>query len=192
MVDANKKVEPVVRATEKVGETVSESKQKAPAATRFASAGHLLNEEQRTGDRTIVPAYEKKAGSNGPEKGMHREKYTIYLHYSSEDKKELMEALADSLKNSGFGVLGVEKVDYENSDVRYFHKEDKAGALLLKNHLTEFMAPLNKLKHTDIKIKNLGRQYPNARKGSIELWLNFNAGFAPRRFKISRNNNLDE
>jgi len=173
IVDSNKKIGRVVRATEKVRKTVSELKQKEPAATRFVSAGYLLNEEKQTDDMTTVRTYEKKAGLNEPENGTQREKYTIYLHYSSEDKKELMEALADSLKNSGFGVLGVEKVDYQNSDVRYFHKEDKAGALLLKNHLTQFMSPLINFKNTNVKIKNLSRQYPNARKGAIELWLNF-------------------
>jgi type II secretory pathway predicted ATPase ExeA len=173
IVDSNKKIGRVVRATEKVPKTVSELKQKEPAPTRLVSAGYLLNEEKRTEDMPTAPTHEKKAGLNGLENWTQREKYTIYLHYSSDDKKELMGALADSLKNSGFGVLGVERVDYQNSDVRYFHKEDKAGALLLKNHLTQFMAPLINLKNTNVKIKNLSRQYPNARKGAIELWLNF-------------------
>ena len=73
----------VVRATEKVRKTVSELKQKEPAATRFVSAGYLLNEEKQTDDMTTVRTYEKKAGLNGPENGTQREKYTIYLHYSS-------------------------------------------------------------------------------------------------------------
>jgi len=172
MVDSNKKIDRVVRGEEKVRNTVSELKQKESTAIRLVSAGYLLNEEKRTDDRPTVSTVAKKDGLNGPENGMQREKYIIYLHYAGEDKKELMEALADSLKNSGFGVLGVERVDYQNSDVRYFHKEDKAGALLLKNHLTQFMAPLVNLENTHIKIKNLSRQYPNARKGAIELWLN--------------------
>jgi hypothetical protein len=171
-VDSNKKIDREVRGAEKVPNTVSELKQKEETAVRLVPAGYLLNEEKRTDDRPVVSTVEKKAGSNGPVNGMQREKYTIYLHYAGEDKKEFMEALADSLKNSGFGVLGVERVDYQNSDVRYFHKEDRAGALLLKNHLTQFMAPSANLKNGNIKIKNLSRQYPNARKGAIELWLN--------------------
>jgi len=171
-VDSNKKIDREVRGAEKVPNTVSELKQKESTAVRLVPAGYLLNEEKRTDDRPVVSTVEKKAGSNGPVNGMQREKYTIYLHYAGEDKKGFMEALADSLKNSGFGVLGVERVDYQNSDVRYFHKEDRAGALLLKNHLTQFMAPSANLKNGNIKIKNLSRQYPNARKGAIELWLN--------------------
>ena len=172
MVDSNKKIDREVRGAGKAPITVSELKQKESTAIRLVSAGYLLNEEKRTDDRPTVSTVAKKAGSNGPEIGMQREKYTIYLHYAGEDKKELMEALADSLKNSGFEVIGVERVDYQNSDVRYFHKEDKAGAFLLKNDLTQFMAPLIDLNNTHIKIKNLSRQYPNARKGAIELWLN--------------------
>jgi type II secretory pathway predicted ATPase ExeA len=171
-VDSNKKIDREARDAEKVPNTVSELKQKESTAIRLVPAGSLLNEEKRTDDRPTVSTVAKKTGSNGPKNGMHREKYIIYLHYTGEDKKELMEALANSLKNSGFGVLGVERVDYQNSDVRYFHREDKAGALLLKNHLTQFMAPLVDLENTNIKIKNLSRQYPNARKGAIELWLN--------------------
>jgi len=132
-----------------------------------------LNEEKQTDKMPTAPTYEKKAELNGSEDGIQRGMYIIYLHYSSEEKKELMEALADSLKNSGFGVLGIERVDYQKSDVRYFHKEDQVGALLLKNHLTQFIAPLINLKNTNIKIKNLSQKYPNARKGAIELWLNF-------------------
>ncbi len=173
IVDSNKNIGRVVRDTEKARKTVSELKQKESTATRLVSAGYLLNEEKQTDDRPTAPAHEKKAGLNGAEDGIQRGMYTIYLHYSSEEKKELMEALADSLKNSGFGVLGIERVDYQKSDVRYFHREDKAGALLLKNHLTQFIAPLINLKNTNIKIKNLSRLYPNAQKGAIELWLNF-------------------
>jgi type II secretory pathway predicted ATPase ExeA len=173
IVDTNKNIGMVVRGTKKAGKTVSELKQKESTAIRLVSAGYLLNEENQTDDMSTAPAHEKKAGLNGSEDGIPRGMYIIYLHYSSEEKKELMEALADSLKNSGFGVLGIERVDYQNSDVRYFHREDKAGALLLKKHLTRFIAPLINLKNTNIKIKNLSRKYPNARKGAIELWLNF-------------------
>jgi len=173
IVDSNKEIGLVVRNTEKSRKTVSDLKQKESTATRLVSAGYPLNEEKQTDKMPTPPTYEKKVELNGSEDGIQRGMYIIYLHYSSEEKKELMEALAESLKNSGFGVLGIERVDYQKSDVRYFHKEDQPGALLLKNHLTQFIAPLINLKNTNIKIKNLSQKYPNARKGAIELWLNF-------------------
>ena len=173
IVDSNKKIGVAARNTEIATKTVSDLKQKETTVNRLVSAGSILNEEKQTNNIPTVQTYEKKVELNGPENGMQRDKYIIYLHYSSEDKKELIEALADSLKNSGFRVFGIERVDYQNSDVRYFHNEDKAGALLLKNRLAQFMAPLMNLRNTNIKIKNLSQKYPNARKGAIELWLNF-------------------
>ncbi len=84
-----------------------------------------------------------------------------------------MEELTILLKNKGFRVLGIDKVDYQNSDIRYFHNDDKASAFIIKKHLTQFITSFPNLKNTNIKIKNLSKKYPNAQKGSIELWLNF-------------------
>jgi len=98
-------------------------------------------------------------------------KYIVYLHYSREENKQLMEELSIFLKNKGFEVDGIERVNYKNRDIRYFHNEDKAGALLLKKHITPFIKTY--FKNTNIKIVNLGHKYPNAKKGALELWLAF-------------------
>jgi hypothetical protein len=98
--------------------------------------------------------------------------YNVSLHYTSEKNKELMEYLAILLQLEGFGVFGIEKVDYQDTDIRYFHSEDKAGALLLQKYSTEFITPFMHLEDTNIKIKDLGQKYPNARKGALELWVN--------------------
>jgi hypothetical protein len=100
-------------------------------------------------------------------------KYTVYLHYSSEKNKKQMEELATFLKNKGFTVDGIERINYKNRDVRYFHVEDKSGALLLKKHLNKFINLYTHFKHTSIKIFNLGHKYPNAKKGTLELWVSF-------------------
>jgi hypothetical protein len=94
------------------------------------------------------------------------------LYYASEANKELMEGLAVSLKNRGFRVLRIERVDYQNNDIRYFHSYDKAGALLLQKYSAEFMTPYTNLKETNIQIKDLSQEYPNVRKGALELWVN--------------------
>jgi hypothetical protein len=127
MVDSNKKIERVVRGAEKVPNTVFELKQKESTAIRLVSAGYLLNEEKRTDDRPTVSTYAKKAGLNGPGNGMQREKYTIYLHYAGEDKKELMEALADSLKNSTSGCLGLKGSIIKIAMFAIFTKKTKQG-----------------------------------------------------------------
>jgi len=101
-----------------------------------------------------------------------RDDYAVSLYYTSEKNKELMEYLSILLQLEGFDVLGIEKADYQNNDIRYFHNEDKAGALLLQKYSTKFITPFMNLEDTNIKIKDLSQKYPNARKGALEVWLN--------------------
>jgi len=103
-----------------------------------------------------------------------RDDYAVSLYYTSEKNKELMEYLAILLQLEGFDVLGIEKAHYENNDIRYFHNEDKAGALLLQKYSTKFITPFMNLEDTNIKVKNLSQTYPNVRKGVLEVWLNNN------------------
>jgi hypothetical protein len=104
---------------------------------------------------------------------MSQGKYTVYLHYSRKENKKQVEELAIFLKNQGFKVEGIERINYKNIDVRYFHGEDKSGALLLKKKLTQFINLYTNLKITSIKTFNLGHKYPTAKKGALELWVNF-------------------
>jgi hypothetical protein len=85
-----------------------------------------------------------------------------------------MERLSDFLNRNGFKVNGIQKVNYHNQDVRYFHDDDKEGALLLKKYLTDFIHPITGTNNAHMRIINLSRKYPNARKGALELWLNLN------------------
>ena len=98
-------------------------------------------------------------------------RYTVYLHYSREENKKLIEELAIFLKNKGFEVGGIERFNYKNRDIRYFHSEDKSGAILLKKHLIPFITIY--FKNTNINILNLRHKYPNAKKGALELWVKF-------------------
>jgi len=96
-----------------------------------------------------------------------------FLNNCYSKNKKLMEEMGMLLKNEGMGVLGIERVDYRNNDIRYFHKEDKAGALLLQKYSSKFIPPYMNLEDTNIKIVDLSQKYPNARKGALELWINF-------------------
>jgi len=100
-------------------------------------------------------------------------KYTVYLHYSREENKKQVEELAIYLENQGFKVEGMERINHKNRDVRYFHGEDKPGAVLLKKELTQFVKLYTNFKNTSFKIFNLGPKYPNAKKGILELWIAF-------------------
>jgi hypothetical protein len=171
--DSDKTISPVGQDTKNSHETISELQQKQPDVTRLAPTQDSLNEERQGDHQPTTSIHVKETKLNGSEEGIQHGLYTIHLHYTSEENKELMEKLAILLKNKGFRVLGIAKVDYQNSDIRYFHKDDKAGAFIIKKHLTQFITPFPNLKNTNIKIKNLSKKYPNAQKGSVELWLNF-------------------
>jgi len=99
-------------------------------------------------------------------------RYKVYLHYSNQKNKTLMEKLFVFLNKYGFEVQKAQRVKYQKQDLRYFHDEDREGALFLKDCLAKFTDSRSSLKGTDVKIKNLGARYPNAEKGTIELWMN--------------------
>ena len=171
--DSEKNISPVGQDTKNSHETISELPQKQPDVTRLAPALNPLIEERQADYKSTTSIHVEKTKLNGSKDRIQHGQFTIHLHYTSEENKELMEKLAFSLKNEGFRVLGIAKVDYQNSDIRYFHSDDKAGAFIIKKHLTQFITPFPNLKNTNIKIKNLSKKYPNAQKGSVELWLNF-------------------
>jgi type II secretory pathway predicted ATPase ExeA len=171
--DSDKNISPVGQDTKKSHETISELQQKQPDVARLAPTLNPLNEERQADYKPTTLTHVKKTKLNGSDEGIQHGLYTIHLHYAREENKELMEELTILLKNKGFRVLGIDKVDYQNSDIRYFHNDDKASAFIIKKHLTQFITSFPNLKNTNIKIKNLSKKYPNAQKGSIELWLNF-------------------
>lgn len=154
-------------------ETTSELQQRHPDVIRSIATLNPMSEEKPVDDKSTASIHVKKIKLNESEDEIKHRSYIIYLHYTSEKHKKLMEAIAASLKKKGFRVLGIEKVDYQNSDIRYFHSKDRAGALILKKYLTQFIISFDNLIDTNIKIKNLNQKYPNAKNGLIELWLNF-------------------
>ncbi|MBW2055430.1 MAG: hypothetical protein JRI29_07010 [Deltaproteobacteria bacterium] len=132
-----------------------------------------MNEEKQTDHNPLTAPHFEKIELNMPQDTIPSAQYTVYLHYTNEKNKKLMEEMGMLLKNEGMGVLGIERVDYRNNDIRYFHKEDKAGALLLQKYSSKFIPPYMNLEDTNIKIIDLSQKYPNARKRALELWVNF-------------------
>jgi hypothetical protein len=97
----------------------------------------------------------------------------VYVHYTNKKNEKLMERLSVFLTQNGFRVKGIQKVNYHHQDIRYFHDEDKQGAILLQKHLIKFLNTFTDIKITNIKIINLSSKFPNAQKKSLELWVNF-------------------
>ena len=132
-----------------------------------------LNEKTKTGNTPPPSSEIKPTGLNEPHHSEKHKKYTVYLHYSNIKNKQLMEDFSAFLGKNGFEVLGIQKVNYKKQDIRFFHGKDRKGALLLKEYLTEFIQSVKELNENRIKVINLSRKYPEAQKGSLEVWLNF-------------------
>jgi len=171
--DANKKVNSVVQSPQKSHKTISELQQKKSNVAQLTHAANMLNEEKQTDHKPLTLPHFEKIELNMLQDRIQSGRYTVYLHYTNEKNKKLMEEVGILLKNEGIGVLGIERVDYRNNDIRYFHKEDKAGALLLQKYSSKFITPYMNLEDTNIKIIDLSQKYPNVRKGALELWVNF-------------------
>jgi len=132
-----------------------------------------LNGKTKTGN-TPPPSPEiKPTGLNEPQHSVQHKKYTVYLHYSDIKNRQLMENFSAFLGKNGFEVLGIQKVNYKKQDIRFFHGQDRKGALLLKKYLTGYIQSVKSLNENSIKIINLSRKYPEAQKGLLEVWVNF-------------------
>ena len=171
--DSDKNINPVGQSTKNFHKTIFELQLKQPNVIKLANAVNPLNEERQVDYKATASNHAEETKFKGSKDRIQHFLYTIYLHYTNIENKELIEELAVLLKNKGFRVLGIENVDYQNNDIRYFHSDDRAGAFILKKHLTKFITHFGNLKNTNIKIKNLSQKYPNVQKGSFELWLNF-------------------
>jgi hypothetical protein len=132
-----------------------------------------LNEKNKTGNTLPLSSKIKPTGLNEPQHSVQQKKYSVYLHYSDIKNIKLMENFSAFLGENGFEVLGIQKVNYKKQDIRFFHGQDKKGALLLKKYLTGFFQSVKDLNENRIKIINLSRKYPDAQKGLIEVWVNF-------------------
>ena len=141
--------------------------------TKLTQTVNALNEKTETSNTPPPSSKIKPAGLNEPQHIIQHKKYTVYLHYSDIKNKKLMENFSAFLEENGFEVLGIQKVDYKNQDIRFFHDQDRKGAFLLKKHLTGFIQSVKNLNKNKIKVINLSRKYPGAQKGLLEIWVDF-------------------
>ena len=97
----------------------------------------------------------------------------IHIHYARQEDKEIAEAFSDFLRKKGYASVVTEKIQHKWRDIRYFHGEDRQAALLLQKQFNDFVAGSTAAKEINLKIKNLGKSYPRAQKGSLEVWVFF-------------------
>jgi len=111
-----------------------------------------------------VPAVKNEAALDGPK---------VYIHYAREKDKKRAEDFSVFLKSKGYAFVETEKILHKKRDIRYFHDEDEDSALLLKKHLSDFLAGPAITEKANIHIKNLSTRYPHAQKGALEIWVFF-------------------
>lgn len=141
--------------------------------TKLTETVNTLNEKTRTGNTSPPSSNIKPTELNEPQHNIQDKKYTVYLHYSDLKNKKLIDNFSVFLEKKGFKVSGIQKVNYKNQDIRFFHDQDRKGAFLLKKYLTGFIQSVKNLNASKIKVINLSRKYPGAQKGLLEVWVDF-------------------
>ncbi|RZB36940.1 MAG: hypothetical protein SRB2_01740 [Desulfobacteraceae bacterium Eth-SRB2] len=158
----------------KMSESTDEIRQIDSKISQLADTTPALNEKKQPDNKMSESTGAGKTKISSLQNIIQPGRYTVYVHYTNNKNGKLMERLSVFLTQTGFKVEGIQKVNYRNQDIRYFHDEDKEGAVVLKKHLSAFIPPITSIKNPDIRIINLSRKYPNAKKGALELWLNLN------------------
>jgi DNA-directed RNA polymerase specialized sigma54-like protein len=97
----------------------------------------------------------------------------IHIHYARQKDKKKAKAFADFLRKKGYASVDIERIQNKCRDIRYFHEEDRKAALLLQKQFNDFVAHSHAAKGIKLKVKNLGKSYPQAQRGSLEVWLFF-------------------
>jgi len=98
--------------------------------------------------------------------------YTVTIHYNAENDKKIIENISEFLKRKKYNVPNIQKVKYKKNDMRYFHKEDEAAAIVLRNEVRTFINENTDVKNINLNLIDLEKAYPQAPEGLIELWIN--------------------
>ncbi|HUH66952.1 MAG TPA: hypothetical protein VLZ07_11005 [Syntrophales bacterium] len=96
----------------------------------------------------------------------------VHIHFARPEDKKTAEALSDFLRKKGYTSIDTEEIRHGWRDIRYFHEGDREQALLLQKQFTEFVKD-RAAQEVNLKIKDLSKRYPRAKRGSIEVWVYF-------------------
>jgi DNA-binding transcriptional MerR regulator len=140
--------------------------------TQLSPVSIASDEKKQTDYNLSTSSDVKRTKLNTDQNNSDDKNYMVSLYYTSDENRAVVDELAILLKMEGFDILGIKKVDCQYRDIRYFHDEDKPGALFLQKISNKSFTRLMNIEDMNIKIKNLSNEYPNARKGVLELWIN--------------------
>ena len=157
----------------KTDETLPELQQARPAVNNSAASKvAAASEGVRTDDKALaVPQSKDTVTKSQDEIALGGIK--VYIHYARGKDKKMAEAFSADLSTKGYALVDVENIKHRHRDIRYFHVEDKKAALLLKKQFNNFIAGSAYAKKVNLKIRYLGKIYPKAQKGSLEMWVFF-------------------
>jgi hypothetical protein len=130
-------------------------------------------EKPLTDSKSSITPQSEKTAVQTMQSDMSLERIKVYIHYPREKDGKAAEGLSDFLKSKGYLFVNTEMVHHRSREIRYFHDEDKDVALLLQRHLSDFIAGSHGKRIFTLNIKNCGRYYPSASKGSLEVWVFF-------------------
>ena len=97
----------------------------------------------------------------------------VYIHYARQKDKKMADAFSAFLKTKGYAFADAENIKHRHRDIRYFHSDDEKAALLLQKQFNNFIAGSAYAKKVNLNIRYLGKIYPRAQKGSLEVWVLF-------------------
>lgn len=158
-----KKSDETMQELQKIGTTLNTLTVKADAPV----------ENPLTDSKSSITPQSKKAAVQSMQNDISPDRIKVYIHYPKEKDGKAAEVLSDFLKSKGYLFVNTEMVHHRSREIRYFHNEDKDSALLLQRHLNDFIAGSYGKRIFTINIKNYGRYYPSASKGSLEVWVFF-------------------
>jgi len=157
----------------KTDETMQELQKIATTLNTLTVKTEPPVETPLTDSKSSITPQSKKAAVQSMQSDISLERIKVYIHYPKEKDGKAAGGLSDFLKSKGYLFANTEVVHHRSREIRYFHDEDKEAALLLQRHLNDFIAGSYSKRKFTINIKNWGRYYPGASKGSLEVWVFF-------------------
>ncbi|HYA13549.1 MAG TPA: hypothetical protein VEF33_04340 [Syntrophales bacterium] len=130
------------------------------------------SEVAKTDEKALAAPQEKDAAVPSSKDEIALGGIKVYIQYARKDKK-IIEALSADLRTKGYASVDIENIKHRHRDIRYFHSEDKKAAILLQKQFNNFIAGSTYAKKVNLKIRYLGKVYPKAQKGSLEVWVFF-------------------
>ena len=157
----------------KTDEALRALQQARPAVNNLAAPKVAATSEGVGTDDKALAVPQGKDAVTKPQDEIALGGIKVYIHYARGKDKKMAEAFSADLRTKGYASVDVENIKHRHRDIRYFHGEDEKAALLLQKQFNNFIAGSAYAKKVKLKVRYLGRIYPKAQKGSLEMWVFF-------------------